>query len=36
MAQHHPTGSETLPEAAGIAQNRPLSRMLSTYGATQS
>jgi len=25
-----------LPEAAGLAQNRPLWRMMSTYGATQS
>jgi len=24
------------PEAADMAQNRPLCRMLSTYGATQS
>jgi len=26
----------TLPEAANLAQNRPLWRMMSTYGATQS
>ena len=26
----------TLPEAADLAQNRPLWRMMSTYGATQS
>jgi len=26
----------TLPEAADLAQNRPLLRMMSTYGATQS
>ena len=25
----------TLPEAADLAQNRPLWRMMSTYGATQ-
>jgi len=25
-----------LPEAADLAQNRPLWRMMSTYGATQS
>ena len=40
MAQHHSTGSETspsyAPEAADLAQNRPLWRMMSTYGATQS
>ena len=39
MAQHHPTGSETPPYAprtADLAQNRPLWRMMSTYGATQS
>jgi len=32
LKQHH----LTLPEAADLAQNRPLSRMMSTYGATQS
>ena len=26
----------TLPEAADLAQNRPLWRMMSTYGAMQS
>jgi len=26
----------TLPEAADLAQNRPVWRMMSTYGATQS
>jgi len=26
----------TLPKAADLAQNRPLCRMMSTYGATQS
>ena len=26
----------TLPKAADLAQNRPLWRMMSTYGATQS
>jgi len=26
----------TLPEAADLAQNRPMWRMMSTYGATQS
>jgi len=40
VAQHHPTGSQqhhlTLPEAADLAQNRPLWRMMSTYGAMQS
>jgi len=40
VAQHHPTESETTPpyapEAADLAQNRPLWRMMSTYGATQS
>ena len=30
--QHH----LTLPEAADLAQNRPLWRMMSTYGAAQS
>jgi len=38
-AQHRPTGSETAPhyapEAADLAQNRPLWRMMSTYGAMQ-
>jgi len=32
LKQHH----LTLPEAADLAQNRPLSRMMSTYSATQS
>ena len=32
LKQHH----LTLPEAADSAQNRPLWRMMSTYGATQS
>jgi len=32
LKQHH----FTLPEAADLAQNRPLWRMMSTYGATQS
>ena len=32
LKQHH----LTLPEAADLAQNRPLWRMLSTYGTTQS
>jgi len=32
LNQHH----LTLPEAADLAQNRPLWRMMSTYGATQS
>jgi len=32
LRQHH----LTLPEAADLAQNRPLWRMMSTYGATQS
>ena len=32
LKQHH----LTLPEAADLAQNRPLQRMMSTYGATQS
>ena len=32
LKQHH----LTLPEAADLAQNRPLWRMMSTYGATQS
>ena len=32
LKQHH----LTLPEAADLAQNRPLRRMMSTYGATQS
>jgi len=32
LKQHH----ITLPEAADLAQNRPLWRMMSTYGATQS
>ena len=32
MKQHH----LTLPESADLAQNRPLWRMMSTYGATQS
>ena len=40
MAQHRPTASETTPpyapEAADLAQNRPLWRMMSTYGAMQS
>ena len=43
VVQHRPTWSETtplhhltLPEAADLAQNRPLWRMMSTYGATQS
>ena len=27
---------DTLPEAADLAQNRPLWSMMSTYGATQS
>ena len=40
MAQDHPTGSETspsyAPEAADLAQNHPLWRIMSTYGATQS
>jgi len=31
LKQHH----LTLPEAADLAQNRPLWRMMSTYGATQ-
>ena len=30
--QHH----LTLPEAADLAENRPLWRMMSTYGTTQS
>ena len=37
VAQHRPTGSEQhhlmLPEAADLAQNCPLWRMMSTYGA---
>ena len=32
LKQHH----LTLPEAADLAQNLPLWRMMSTYGATQS
>jgi len=32
LKQHH----LTLPEAADLAQNRPLWRMMSTYGAMQS
>jgi len=32
LKQHH----LTLPESADLAQNRPLWRMMSTYGATQS
>jgi len=40
VAQHRPTGSEqhhlTLPEATDLAQNRPLLRTMSMYGATQS
>jgi len=32
LKQHH----LTLPDAADLAQNRPLWRMMSTYGATQS
>ena len=32
LKQHH----LTLPKAADLAQNRPLWRMMSTYGATQS
>jgi len=32
LKQHH----FTLPEAADLAQNRPLWRMMSTYGVTQS
>jgi len=32
LKQHH----RTLPKAANLAQNRPLWRMMSTYGATQS
>jgi len=32
LKQHH----VTLPEAADLAQNRPVWRMMSTYGATQS
>jgi len=32
LKQHHPM----LPEAADLAQNRPLWRMMSTYGATKS
>jgi len=32
LKQHH----LTLPEAADFAQNRPLWRMMSTYGATLS
>ena len=32
LKQHH----LTLPEAADLAQNRPLWRMMSTYGTTQS
>jgi len=32
LKQHH----FTLPEAADLAQNHPLRRMMSTYGATQS
>jgi len=32
LKQHH----LTLPEAADLAQNRPLWRIMSTYGATQS
>ena len=32
MKQHH----LTLPESADLAQNRPLWRMMSTYGATHS
>jgi len=32
LQQHH----LTLPEAADLAQNRPMWRMMSTYGATQS
>ena len=40
VAQHRPTGFKTTPpyapEAADLAQNHPLWRMMSTYGATQS
>ena len=40
VAQHRPTDLKqhhlTLPEAADLAQNRPLRRMMSTYGAMQS
>ena len=36
VAQHRPTTHLTLPEAADLAQNCPLWRMMSTYGATQS
>ena len=40
MAQQHQTDLKhhhlTLPEAADLAQNRPLWRMMSTYGAMQS
>ena len=32
LKQHH----LTLPEAADLAQNRPVWRMMSTYGAMQS
>ena len=32
LKQHH----LTLPEAADLAQDRPLWRIMSTYGATQS
>jgi len=32
LKQHH----LTLPETADLAQNRPLWRMMSTYGVTQS
>jgi len=32
LKQHH----LMLPEAADLAQNRPLWRLMSTYGATQS
>ena len=40
VAQHRPAGSETTPpyapRSSRFAQNRPLWRMMSTYGATQS
>ena len=40
MARHHQTDLKhhhlTLPEAADLAQNRPLWKMMSTYGAMQS
>jgi len=42
VAQHRPTESHLkhhnlkLPKATDVAQNRPLWRMLSTYGTTQS